>query len=280
MQHENLAVLNGEFEILHILEMRLKGVSDPLQLDQRFGQMFFQIRDRFRCANAGDDIFALGVDEKLAVEHFLAGGRIPGERDARTGVEAGVTEDHCLHVHRRAPFLGNVVFPAIDDGAIVHPRAEHGADRSVELLPGIVGKLFAGPLFHQLFETCDQLFQIAHAQFGIVDILLMALVFELVDHRLERLVIFLGALLHAHDHITIHLDKAPITIPRETFVVCRFRQHRYGFVVHAEIENCIHHSRHRIPCARSHRYQQRHRFGVAEGRAHDPFHPANPFFHL
>ena len=126
---KNFAILDGELEVLHILEMRLEDVSDPLQLNQRFRQMFLQIGDRFRRAHAGDDIFALGVDQKFAVEHFLAGGRIAGERDARTGVGAGVTEHHRLHVHRRAPFLGNVVFPPINNRAIVHPRTEHGADR-------------------------------------------------------------------------------------------------------------------------------------------------------
>ena len=135
--------------------MRLEHMPDPLQLDERFGQMFSQVRDRFRRADAGDDIFALGVDQKFAVEHFLAGSRVAGERDTGTGVGAGVTEDHRLHVHRCAPFLRNIVFPAINDSAIVHPRAEHSADRSIELFPGIVGKLFAGPLIHQFLETRD-----------------------------------------------------------------------------------------------------------------------------
>ena len=103
--------------------------------------MLLQLRDRLRRADAGNHIFALGVDQKFAVKHFLAGGGIAGESHAGAGIDAGIAENHRLHVHGRAPFLGNVVFPAVNDGAIVHPGAEHGADRSLQLCPRIVGKL-------------------------------------------------------------------------------------------------------------------------------------------
>ena len=73
---------------------------------------------------------------------------------------------------------------------------------------------------------------------------MMTLVLDFVDHCLERLVIFVGTFLHAHDHVAIHLDKAPVTVPRETFVICRLRYCYHCFIVQAEIEDGVHHSRH------------------------------------
>ena len=94
-------------------------------------------RHRLGRAHAGDDVLALGVDEKFAVENLFAGGRIAGEGDAGAGFVAGVAEDHGLHVDGGAPFGGDVVFAAIDDGAVVHPGAEDGADGAFELFPRI-----------------------------------------------------------------------------------------------------------------------------------------------
>src|SRR5204863_3690832 len=79
LQHKNLAVLNGEFEVLHVFEMCLEDVPNPLQFDQRFRQMFFQICYRLRSANTSNHILALSVDEKFAVENFLASGGIAGK---------------------------------------------------------------------------------------------------------------------------------------------------------------------------------------------------------
>src|SRR5207245_11744455 len=102
----------------------------------------------------------LSVDEKFTVEDLLSSGGIAGESHARAGIDAGIAENHGLHVYGRAPFLGDVVFPTINNGAIVHPRAEHGPNRSLQLRPRIVRKLFAGAFAHQFFETCYQLFQL------------------------------------------------------------------------------------------------------------------------
>src|SRR5437899_9134806 len=42
------------------------------------------------------------------------------------------------------------------------------------------------------------------------------------DHAFEWFVVFAGALLHAHHHVAVHLQKAPIRVPCEARVVCFF----------------------------------------------------------
>ncbi len=44
--------------------------------------MVLHSRHRLGSAHAGDDIFALGVDQKLAIKDFLTCGGIAGERHA------------------------------------------------------------------------------------------------------------------------------------------------------------------------------------------------------
>ena len=61
--------------------------------------------------------------------------------------------DHRLDVDGGAPFGGDVVFAAINDGAVVHPGAEHGARGAAELVPRIVREYLAGALLHERLET-------------------------------------------------------------------------------------------------------------------------------
>ena len=99
----------------------------------------------------------------------------------------------------------------------------------------------------------------------------MPLVFQSINHRLERLVIFIRPFLHAHHHVAIHLDEPAIAIPGKPLVLRGLGQGVHGFVVQAKIQDRVHHSRHRIPRARTHRNQQRHGRLVTELCAHDLF---------
>ena len=240
-----------------------------------------QLENRLRSPHASDDIFALGVDEKLAVKLVRAVRRIAGKGHARTGIRAGVAVNHCLHVYCRAPLLRDVVFPPVNDRAVVHPRAENRAGRAAQLIPRIVRKRVAGPLFHQLLETLHQFLVIGCVELRIFEIVAaVLLVFVMLDHGLERIVIFALALLHAHDDVAVHLDETAVTIPRKTLVIGRLHQRLHGLIVQAEVQDRVHHARHRIARAGADRDEQRHLRGVAELRAHDPLHVRDAFFHL
>src|SRR3546814_6476804 len=57
-------------------------------------------------------------------------------------------------------------------------------------------------------------------------------------------------------YTTLFRSEAAIAIPRETLVARLRRQPHNRFVVEAEVEDGIHHPRHRHACARSNRDQQ------------------------
>ena len=128
LQHVDDAVLDGELEVLHVLEVLLERLADPLELVIRLGHLLLELRYRLRRPNTGDDVLALRVDQELAVELLRAVRRIARERHAGPGVLSRVPVHHRLHVDRGPPFGRDVVFAAIHDGAVVHPGAEDGAD--------------------------------------------------------------------------------------------------------------------------------------------------------
>src|SRR5215467_6428019 len=92
--------------------------------------------------------YALGVDQKLAIELFLAGRRIARKGNTCCRRVAHVAEHHGLYVDRRAPTLWDAVQPAIGDRALIHPRAEHCTDCTPKLLVPILREILAQFILH------------------------------------------------------------------------------------------------------------------------------------
>ena len=137
----------------------------------------------------------------------------------------------------------------------------------------VLGKRFFGALVNQSLEPLHKLFEIGDGQSHIGEVVLpVALVLQAFNYCFERLVVFARPFLHAHHHVAIHLKESSVRIPGKPLVLRFLRDDLDHFVVHAEIENRIHHSRHGIASARAHGHQQRP-FLVAE-----PF--AGGFFDL
>ena len=65
-----------------------------------------------------------------------------------------------------------------------------------------------------------------------------------------------AVLITAH-HLAVQFGKAPMRVTGIVRVATFDRQYSFNLSIHAEIENGIHHSRHAVRCARTHRYQKR-----------------------
>ena len=141
LQHEQLAFLHGELDVLHVFEVAFEDLANLHQLSVWLRQRGFERADVFGSADTGDDVFALRIDEVFAPEFVFTVGRVASESDAGTGGFARVTIDHGLHVDGSAPSGGDVVFATIHDGAVIHPRTEHSTsevgpkDRSGKFCP-------------------------------------------------------------------------------------------------------------------------------------------------
>ena len=283
LQHPQAAALDRELEVLHVAVVALEETRRLLELREAARHRLLERRifarallladslrrrprDRrplgelLRRANAGDDVLALRVAEEVAVEDTLAGRRVARERDAGRAVVAEVAEDHGLHVHRGAPLFRDVVELAVGDRARVVPRAEHGADRAPELLLRVVGKLDPEARANERFELVRQLAQVFGREIGVG--LDAARVLLFLENPLER-VLLLALRLQAEDDVAVHLNEAAIRVPAEARVLRLRDQPLDRLVVEAEVQDRVHHTRHRRARARSHRDEERIR-GIAE----------------
>ena len=107
----------------------------------------------------------------------------------------------------------------------------------------------------QVLEALHQRFEVVHRQFQVI--LDPVLVFEVINDLLERVVVLAFTLLHAHDHVAIHLEEAAVGIVGEPRVTRLCGDGLHDRVVHAQVEDRVHHARHGVPRAGADGQQQR-----------------------
>ena len=135
------------------MALQLFGQFQKLEVDMRHG--VGQLRDGERCADAGDDVFTLGVGQVLAEDQWLACGGIARETDAGAAVHAAVAEDHGLHRDGGTHRVGDAVELAVKDRAIAEPRTEDRLDRHEELRGGVLREGISGAFVNDFLEGLD-----------------------------------------------------------------------------------------------------------------------------
>ncbi len=135
LEHPELALLDGELDIAHIAVMILERQENALELlarglEARGG---LEVGDGLGVADAGDNVLALGIHQKVAVELLGAVGRVAREGDAGRGGLPLVAKRHGLHVDGGAELVGNAVLLAVEAGAIIDPGAKDGLDGKAQL---------------------------------------------------------------------------------------------------------------------------------------------------
>ncbi len=82
LEEIELAALDRELQVLHVVVVALEPVLRVHQLLVRAGKLLRHIIDLERSSDSGDDVLALSVDEELTVEAPLARRWIARKRDA------------------------------------------------------------------------------------------------------------------------------------------------------------------------------------------------------
>src|SRR5690606_38225843 len=83
LQHPDLTLLDGELDILHFLEVPLERLGDLFELLVPLGHVFAEsLFNSQRRADAGDDVFALGIDQIVSDEDRRADRTVAGQADA------------------------------------------------------------------------------------------------------------------------------------------------------------------------------------------------------
>ena len=143
LQHPQLAALDGELHVLHVFVMLFEAGGDLHELIVGFGQLVSQVLDFSRVADAGHHVFALGVEQVVAVHFLLAGGRVTGEGHAGAGVPAHVAKDHGDDVDGGAQVVRDAGGIAVINGALAVPGFEDGFGGQAQLLVGVLGEVEA-----------------------------------------------------------------------------------------------------------------------------------------
>ena len=135
LEHPELTLFDGELDIAHVAVVILERQEDTLKLltcglEARGG---LEVGNGLGVADAGDNIFALGVDQKVTVELLGAVGRITRKGNAGRRGLALIAKGHSLDVDGGAELIGNAMLLAVDAGALVHPTAKDGLDSEAQL---------------------------------------------------------------------------------------------------------------------------------------------------
>ena len=248
LQKEELAVLDRELDVLRVAVVLLEPAHGVEKLLEDVGEAVAELFERLRRADAGDDVLALRVGEKLTVEPLLAGGRVPREGDARARFFALVPEHHLDDVDRGAEVVRDPVRPAVRPRPREVPGVEDRADRSGELVARVLREVLARVLAVDLLEAPGQLLELLGAELAVVR--RAGAVARLRKRLLEALRVDSG------DDVAVHLDQPPVRVVGETRVPGRAREPLDGLVVQPEIEDRVHHPGHGDRGSGAHRYEE------------------------
>ena len=249
LEHVQVAVLDGELDVLHLLVVALQGPKDLHQFGVGVGHHLFHFGDVARGAHAGDDVFSLGIDEEVARRLRGAGDLVARKGDPGGRALAPVAEDHLLDVDRGSPLIGDVVDPAVLDSPLPRPGVEHRLDRLTQLDLGVLGKVIARVFAIDPLEIVDKRGELLDGELGVL--LDPGGALALGDRPLELLPA------HALRDVREHLDEPPVGVPGEAGIAGRIGEPLHRAVVEAEIEDRVEHPRHRLAGARADRDEQR-----------------------
>ena len=128
MQHVQIAPLDGELQVLHVLVVDLEHDAHGLELFVDLGHEVLEFAEEDRRAHPGHHIFTLGVDQHVTVEDGLAGARVAREAHPRATVLAHVAEDHLADVDGCTVQVGDLLNSPISDRSLTHPAIKHRVD--------------------------------------------------------------------------------------------------------------------------------------------------------
>ncbi len=199
--------------------------------------------------NSRDDVLALRILQIIAVAALRTAGGIPGECHAGARVHAEVAEHHGHDVDRGAEVRRNALLAAVETGPLTVPGVENRADGRIQLFPGVLREIPPGPVPDYRLEGLGQ-----NPQVGFVEIE-VARGRPCLLRRVQSLVEQFAV--HAEDRRGEHRQQAAVGVPGEALRTGLLGQTGNRGVGQTDVEDGVHHPRHRELRARPHRDQQR-----------------------
>ena len=276
LEQPQLAILDSELHVLHVVVVLLELLLDVNELLGALGHRLLKrgilgstlfladalqlgpttaalSHDLLRSANTSHNVLALSINQILTIEQVLTSTGITREANASSTIVAHVAIDHGLNIDSSTILLRNLVHAAVQDGTIIVPAIKHGIDGTPELIVGISREILARVLLDSGLEANDELLEVIHLELCIK--LHALLLFHVLDNCLKGVDVGLVGRFHAQHNVTIHLHKAAVAIPREPWIARLLGQCLGHIVVDTQVQDSVHHTRHRHGCTRANRYQ-------------------------
>ena len=121
-------LLDRVLDVLHVAVVPLEPLQGVDQLGMGLGHAAGEVGQVLGVADAGDDVLALGVEQKVSLRLGGPGGRVSREGHPGARVRSAVAEDHPLHGDCGAELIRDPLEPPVGDRTIVVPRTEHCLD--------------------------------------------------------------------------------------------------------------------------------------------------------
>ena len=167
-------------------------------------------------------------------------------------------------------------FLAINDGAVVIPRLENRRDGCFQLLHRVGREVASGLFFEEGFVLLAKVFPVVGGKFGVFA---FAQLFFLRGQQMLEAFFGQTGIIALHGDVGKHHQEAAVRVISEARVAAAFDQSVQRFVVQAEVQNRVHHARHRELGAAADGKQKRV-FRVAELLADFFFHIGDGGFHV
>ena len=222
------------------------------------GKCFGQRVEVFGVADAGHDVFALRVDEEVAVGLVLAGRRVAGEPDAGAGVVVAVAEHHRLHVDRGAEVVADALAHAVRDRRV--RRSSCGTPPRSRRCSCTIGSCGNGlPVVLARRRPCTRSHSSSQRRprGSSASVVAPSHSFAVSSGSSNSLAVDVE-----HD-APVHRDEPAVRVVREPLVVGLLGEPSTESSLRPEVEDGVHHPGHRELGARAHAHEQRIA-GVAE----------------
>ena len=200
-----------------------------------------------RSADTGNYVFTLSVNEVFTVENIFTGSSVAAEAYTCSRSFTHVTEYHSHNRNSCTPFVWNSFHLTIKDSAFVHPAAEYCTNGAPKLFHRIVWEIVTCLFFDGLLEACNEILQVFYRK--VLVELNAASFLNLFDDCFEWVDVFLVYRLHAKNNVAIHLYETAIRVVNEVRIVGLLYHTFSHLVVKTEVEDSIHHTRHRSACS-------------------------------
>ena len=191
----------------------------------------------FGVANTSHYVFALGIDEIVAIRLVFTGGSIACEAHPRARLIVAIAKHHGLHIDGSAQVVANFFAHSVGDGSRAVPRTKHRFDRPTQLFSGLLRKLFASCALDHVFVLLTQLAQLVGADRCVGGCQRCGL--GLLKQVLKQLPI------DTQDDAAIHRNETSIAVVGKALVIGGFSQPHHAHIVEPQVEHRVQHARHR-----------------------------------